>query len=130
LFNLKVVVTPRFIQARFREANLYQPAVEQLRDVWLKDLEINGGSHLEKALAQSFKAEWLQGEVERNLNELGGYLSGRKTDLTLNLELGLVREEVIAQLLVEDEDKLEEIVSEILKDICRKFQERLLQHGA
>lgn len=109
LFNLKIVVTPRFIQARFREANLYQPAVEQLRGVWLRDLEINGGSNLEKALAKAFKAEWLQEEVERNLNELGEYLSGKKTDLTLNLELGLVREEVIAQLSIEDEGKLEEI---------------------
>lgn len=122
LVNLKFVVAPGFIKARLEEVNIYQPAVLHLKNVWLKDLGYEETDGVNIALAESLEPEWLQGEIERNLNQLGDYFGDRNDELVLNLEIVPLKEEMINKLKVKDEKTVREI-QESLPDSIDLFGE-------
>lgn len=113
LFNLRIVVTPDFIKARFREVDIYQPIASGFKDNWTKKFHLGTGNALERIVIKNIRPEWLQNEIERNIDELGNYLGGRTAELDLFLKLEPISQEVFDDLEITEREVIEEIKSSL-----------------
>ena len=122
LLNLRFIIEPHFIKKQFREANVYQSIISELHQSLINNLNLgsNTGSlatnEIKEKLEQSFQPKWLQGEIERNLDEVNSYVVGDKTELTLNLNLHPVKEQIIEQFQMETDEQSLELIEQNIPD--------------
>ena len=104
LLNLKFLFQPRFIQARLGEAGIYAAVSNQVTESWQKLLSPQGAldaSGLNQLPQPILKPEWLEQETGRNLRALEDYLSGKDTELVLNINLEPLKEQLVEQMVSE-----------------------------
>ncbi|MEA2020645.1 MAG: hypothetical protein U9M98_02910 [Patescibacteria group bacterium] len=64
---------------------------------------------LGEVIAQSIPASWLEGEVEKNLDNIFAYLKGKDANLAVNINLALVKEGLSQNFVRAFEAKLQEL---------------------
>jgi len=138
LCNLLVISRPQFIKTQLAKANIYQAMVEPWQQSWInflsqsispEQMQQNGITEKIKA---SMSADWLQGEFERNLDELSGYINKNKQELTLNLNFAPVKQQIAEQFSGETKQELRQEFETTLPDKIDFFGSQALfnQDGA
>ncbi len=88
LYNLKTTFfSTNFYKSEFRKINLYSQLVENIPEL-IGGFAADGQSQEFAQIAQkSIKAEWLQQEVEKNLDNIFGWFHGRKENFKIEVNL-------------------------------------------
>ena len=116
LVNVKFVFQPQFIQARLREANMYEALGDQLTYSWQQRFAQTTGYSVTQGdtLPQpTLDPQWLQAETERNLAALDRYLTGKETELVLNMNLEPVKAQIAEQMVAQTGTTSQELTREI-----------------
>ncbi len=95
LYNLKTTfLSADFYKSEFRKVNLYSKIVENIPEFVEGFAKDEQTKKLAQIAQETIKADWLQQEVEKNLDNIFGWFYGRKDNFEIEVTLSSLKSQI------------------------------------